>query len=400
MAARLTLIDTTMKSFLITYFILSVIGNAHGNSTDDLKNKIDQVLSPIEEMLKEDPTGETIQASFTKSRITNSIISNFYEVAGPIDEFSQARGERAKQVEQWLLPHEDALITFLNAGEVGDPPHPSANMSLLNFAAPTEKLCAALLAVGRNTKGKAQYCGEAYDIIFKLEMETPEIMQEVIEKIAWRDNDPRYQSSEQTRLGTILLSHATVWGRKELVEMYRNFLSVPYKEDHYSNKVEKMRVLSNYRIAFTGLKAFGKLDESLVASMKERLAEIELSGTDNDRIAIEVANDSIGIAEGKIRPKPLNNFKGQFLGISKQTNAAWLAENPAKSSTEKERPDRRLSESPVYGATTTNKKASDAFIFGTVAEGVGKGWGLWLAGICGMAIAAILIWRWKSKSTI
>jgi hypothetical protein len=399
MAARLTLIDTTMKSFLITYFILSVIGNAHGNSTDDLKNKIDQVLSPIEEMLKEDPTGETIQASFTKSRITNSIISNFYEVAGPIDEFSQARGERAKQVEQWLLPHEDALITFLNAGEVGDPPHPSANMSLLNFAAPTEKLCAALLAVGRNTKGKAQYCGEAYDIIFKLEMETPEIMQEVIEKIAWRDNDPRYQSSEQTRLGTILLSHATVWGRKELVEMYRKFLSVPYRKEYYSSQVDKMRISSNYGIAFTGLKAFGKLDESLVVLMKDRLAEIALSGTGDDQNTIAIADDSIGIAEGKIRPKPLNNFKGQFLGISKQTNAAWLAANPAKPPTEKERPDRRLSESPVNGTRTTNKTASDSSTIGTVAEGDGKRWGLWLAGICGMAIAAILIWRWKSKAT-
>ena len=387
-----------MKSLLITYFIFSIIGTAHGDSTDDLKKKIYHVLSPIEEKLKEDPTGETIQASFAKSRITNSIISNFYEVAGPIDEFSQAREERAKQVEQWLLTHEDALIAFLNAGEVGDPPHPSANMSLLNFATPTEKLRKALLAVGRNTKGKAQYCGEAYDIIFKLEMETPEIMQEVIQKIAWRDSDPRYQSSDQTRLGTILLSHATVWGRTELMEMYRKFLSVPYKQDHYSNKVEKTRLLSNYRLAFTGLKAFGKLDDSLVALMKERLAEIELSGTDNDRIAIEVADDSIGIAEGKIRPKPLNNFKGQFLGISKQTNAAWLAANPKEPSTEKERPDRRLSELQANGTKTTNKETSDLSTIESLARGVGKGWGLWLTGICGVIIAVMLIWRLKSKT--
>jgi hypothetical protein len=379
--------------------MLLISGNSYGDSTGDLKKKIQKVLSPIEEMLKEDPTGETIQASFAKSRITNSIISNFYEVAGPIDEFSQARGERAKQVEQWLLPHEDALIAFLNAGEVGDPPHPSAHMSLLNFAAPTEKLREALLGVGRNPKGRSQYAAEAYDTIFKLELETPQIVQEVIEKIAWRDNDPRYQTSDQTSLGSDLLASATKWGRPELMEMYRKFLSVPYRENYHSSQVKKMRLSSNYRIAFTGLKAFGKLDDSLVALMKERLAEIELSGTDNDRIAIEVANDSIGIAEGKIRPKPLNNFKGQFLGISKQSNAAWLAANLAKPSTEKERPDRRLSESPVQGTKTTNKKASDASIIGTVAEGVSKSWGLWLAGICGMAIAAILIWRWKSKAT-
>lgn len=388
-----------MKLLLLTFLMLSISGNSYGDSTDDLKNKFLQVLSPIEEMLKEDPTGETIQASFSKSRITNSIISYFYEVAGPLDEFSQAREERAKQVEQWLAPHEDALIAFLNAGQVGDPGHPSANMSLLQFAAPTEKLRDALLGVGRNPKGKSQYTAEAYDTIFKLELETPQIMQEVIQKIAWCDKDPRYQTSDQTSLGTDLLASGIRWGRPELMEMYRKFLSVPYREEYYSSRLGKMRLLGNYRAAFSGLKAFGKLDESLVVLMKERLAEIALSGSDDDRIAIEVAFDSIGIAEGQIRPKPLTNLKGQFLGISKKTYPAWLAAHPPKPSTEKERPDRRLSESPVNETKTTNKKASDPSIIGYLAEGVGKSWGLWLAGICGMIIAGILIWRWKSKPT-
>jgi hypothetical protein len=378
--------------------MLLISGNSYGDSTDDLKNKLIKVLSPIEEMLEDDPSGQTIQASFSKSRITNSIISYFYEVAGPLDEFSPAREERVKQVEQWLSPHENALIAFLNAGQVGDPGHPSANMSLLQFAAPTEKLRDALLGVGRNPKGRSQYTAEAYDTIFKLELETPQIMQEVIQKIAWRDNDPRYQTSDQTSLGTDLLASATRWGRPELIEMYRKFLNVPYREEYYSSRVEKMRLLSNYRLAFTGLKAFGKLEESLVVLMKERLAEIALSGTDNDRIAIEVADDSIGIAEGHIRPKPLTNLKGQFLGISKQTYPAWLAAHPAKPSTEKERPDRRLSESPANGTIMTNQKATDPFTIESLAGGIGKSWGLWLAGICGMIIAVMLIWRWKSKS--
>jgi hypothetical protein len=379
--------------------MLSISGNSYGESENDLKNRISRVLSPIEEMLKGDPSGETIQVSFSKSRITNSVISYFYEVAGPLDEISPAREERAKQVEQWLSPHEGAMIAFLNAGQVGDPGHPSANMSLLQFAAPTEKLRDALLGVGRNPKGRAQYAAEAYDTIFKLELETPQILQEVIQKIAWRDNDPRYQTSDQTSLGTDLLASATKWGRPELMEMYRKFLSVPYRQEYYSSKVEKMRLLSNYRIAFAGLKAFGKLEESLVVLIKERLAEIALSGTDNDRIAIEVADDLIGIAEGQIRPKPLTNLKGQFMGISKQAYPAWLEAHPAKPSTEKERPDRRLSESPANRTKTTNKEASHPSTIGSLAERVGKSWGLWLTGICGIIISAILIWRWKSKSS-
>jgi hypothetical protein len=378
--------------------MLSISGNSYGDSTNDLKNKFLQVFSPIEEMLKEDPSGETIQASFSKSRITNSIISYFYEVSGPLDEFSPAREERAKQVEQWLAPHEDALIAFLNAGQVGDPPHPSANMSLLQFAAPTGKLRDALLGVGRNPKGRSQYTAEAYDTIFKLELETPQIMQEVIQKIAWRDNDPRYQTSDQTSLGTDLLANAIKWGRPELMEMYRKFLSVPYREEYYSSRVEKMRLLSNYRLAFTGLKAFGKLDESLVALMKERLAEIKLSGTDNDLIAVEVADDSIGIAEGRIRPIPLTNLKGQFLGISKKTYAAWLAAHPPKPSTENDRPDRRPT-SPDERTTPSNTIPPHASATGSFSQKIGVGWIPTFAGIIGIIIATILIWRWKSRPT-
>ncbi len=387
-----------MKLLLFTCLLLFVSGDSYGDSTDDLKNKLSRVLYPIEEMLKEDPSGEIIQTSFSKSRITNSIISYLYEVGGPLDEFFPAREERVKQVEQLLSPYEDALIAFLYAGQAGDPPHPSANMSLVQFASPTEKLRDALLGVGRNPKGRSQYAAEAYDTIFKLQLETPEIMQEVIQKIAWRDNDPRYQTSDQTSLGTDLLVNAANWGRPELTEMYRKFLSVPYREEFYSSRVKKMRLLSSYRLAFTGLKSFGKLDESLVGLMKDRLAEIKLSGTDDDRIAIDVADDSIGIAVGRIRPEPLTNLKGQFLGISKQTYPAWLAAHSDKPSTEEKRSERRPSKSPIAEARIPDEKTPDS-LTGSWVKKIAKDGSLIFAGFIGIIIAAILIWRWNSKST-
>jgi len=319
-------------------------------------------------------------------------------VAGPLDEFSQAREERAKQVEQWLAPHDDALIAFLNAGQLSNPSYPSANMSLLQFAAPTEKLRDALLEVGRNPQGRAQYSAGAYDTILKLGLETPQIMQDVIQKIAWRDNDPRHQSSEQARIGSILLAHAAKWGRPELMDMYQKFLSVPYLEGSYSNELEKMRLSSNYRIAFSSLKAFGKLDESLISLMKERLAEIELSGTDNDRNVIHITYDSIGIAEGQIRPMPLTNLKGQFLGISKQIYPAWLAAHPTKLSTEKERLDQRPS-LPSEMTLPSDTIIPDDSAAEPLKQKIEVGWIATFVGISGTVIAVILIWRWKSRST-
>lgn len=65
-----------------------------------------------------------------------------------------------------------------------------------------------------------------------------------------------------------------------------------------------------------------------------------------------------------------------------------------------QRPDRRPSESQAVETPIPNEKIPDSSIVGLLVQKIGKGKSLTIAGIIGIIIAAILIWRWKSKSAL
>lgn len=65
---------------------------------------------------------------------------------------------------------------------------------------------------------------------------------------------------------------------------------------------------------------------------------------------------------------------------------------------ESQRPDRRPSEFRALETPIPNEKISDSSTLGLLVQKIGKGESLTIAGIIGIIIAAILIWRWKSKS--
>jgi hypothetical protein len=67
---------------------------------------------------------------------------------------------------------------------------------------------------------------------------------------------------------------------------------------------------------------------------------------------------------------------------------------------ESQRPDRRYSESPVEATSKPYEKNPGSSRIGSFMQTVGKSGNLTFAAIIGMIVVAILIWRWKSKSTI
>ncbi len=66
---------------------------------------------------------------------------------------------------------------------------------------------------------------------------------------------------------------------------------------------------------------------------------------------------------------------------------------------EVQRPDRRPSGSPVEVTSEPNGKEPESSKVGTLVQRIGKGWSLTFAGMIGIIISAVLIWRWKSKPT-
>lgn len=305
---------------------LAASGCVKSDPAEEMRDKIDGALRSIELHLKEDPSGAKFQASLSKSNLANWIIAYCGDGDVPLETFSAVREKKVAEVEQWLSPYEGNLIAVLKAGQGNS----SAIMGLLQFAAPTERLRDALLDVGRNADMNEQYSAKAYDLIFKLGLENDQVLREVMEKTALRNGDARDQDLRDASLAAALLSKSTGWGRREFLEMYRKFLNVPYQAGPQANGVEKMRTLSNYDYAFTGLKAFGKLDGGLVDLMKKRMEELRLSGSGDDKNTLQHASDSVDIAEGRVRPLPLTNFKGRLLGVSRQAYPSWLQAHPVK----------------------------------------------------------------------
>jgi len=66
---------------------------------------------------------------------------------------------------------------------------------------------------------------------------------------------------------------------------------------------------------------------------------------------------------------------------------------------EVQRPDHRSSGSTADAMRLPNERTPDSSKMGSLVQRIGKGGSLVFAGIIGIIIAAILTWRWKSRST-
>ena len=153
-----------------------------------------------------------------------------------------------------------------------------------------------------------------------LDLGDPEVAKEVIELIEERD-----AKSARSPVGGALMGKLTRWARPEMKNMYLELLSVSYKPENFTIPGGKARLTSNYQRSFEGLKAFGKLDDSVVSMMRERLSEVPLEEEPDFH---RLARDPLLIAEGKLRPEPVVNLKGQLLGISQEAYPSWLAAHP------------------------------------------------------------------------
>lgn len=373
---------------LLVLFHLSILVGC-ASSDERVKARIDQVLTPLESLLASDSSGLAAQKHLNKEWLPSYVFQPyFYEVPQTLYETSPGRDERVRKVEQWMAPYEQSLIKVLLACQSNWEP-PNAVVDYLQFAAPTPQLREALLSVARNPKALPHYAAEAYDKIFMLDMDNPELVNEVIDLIKERN-----EKTNRAELGRDLMGRTSKWALPEMKEIYLGFLSIPYNPENYSFPGGRLRLRTDYQRAIEGLMAFGKQEDSVVSMMKERLVEIP---QEEDRDLHRLFRDPLLIAEGNLRPEPVVNLKGQLLGISKEKYPAWLAAQPTKPSADKERPDRRTSELADGGMET--KKSSDPSAIRPLVQRVGESWRLWFTGICGMIIAGLLIWRWKSNST-
>ncbi len=367
--------------FLAIFHFTLLVGCA--SSDGRVKGRIDEVLKPLESLLVSDPSGLAAQEHLNKEWLPSHVFQPyFYEVQETLYEASPGRDERVRKVEQWMAPYEQSMINVLLACQ-SNWEGPDAVVDYLKFAAPTPELRDALLSVARNPEALPMHATDAYDTIFMLGM-GDSVMGEIIDLINERDG-----KSKRAEMGRDLIGKATRWARPEMKEIYINFLSVPYKPENYSFPGGKLRLRTDYQRAITGLMAFGRLEESVVSMMKERLAEIP---QEEDRDLHRLFRDPLLIAAGNGRPEPVVNLKGQLLGISKEKYPAWLAAHPALNTVAEERAEKRSAGVELRETSKRNEQSSDA---SSIAARIRK--------ICGEFIIFVLLalcalsWYWRNK---
>ena len=174
--------------------------------------------------------------------------------------------------------------------------------------------------------------------------------------------------------------------------MYLQLLSVSYEPENFTTSGGRARLISNYQRSFEGLKAFGKLDDSVISMMRERLSEVPLEEEPDFH---RLARDPLLIAEGKLRPEPVVNLKGQLLGISQEVYPSWLAAHPDDEKTEIIRQSKRHPEEAV------NKLRNSATEIGSSLSAPNDATRanllpLWLALGIG-SLVAILLYRLSKK---
>lgn len=236
---------------------------------------------------------------------------------------------------------------------------PNSVASPLSLAKPTPTLRTALLKIARDSNTDTQKVAEAYDTLFMLALDDAEVRKEVRDKIKWRN-----ESSTRAGLASdLLVRGSSRWGLSELEDLYRHFLSIPYKLENYPARSGRPELQYQYDISIRGLKAFGKLGASFADLLKARLAEMDPA---EDADLINSCKETILMVEGKCNPKPVVSWKGAFLGVSSKSYPAWLADHktssPAPAPRRKRHPYKarhpkppaiqdRFSAEPIYAKT-------------------------------------------------
>lgn len=136
-------------------------------------------------------------------------------------------------------------------------------------------------------------------------------------------------------------------------------------------------------------------DPIFVKTAIQKLFAKLAQGTEREKIILSnktaVLEHLVQFAEDNKSDTTINRETLKLLEITKP----YQGKTPPA---ESQRPDRRPSESRAVETPIPNEKIPDSSTVGLLVQKIGKGESLTIAGIIGIIIAAILIWRWKSKS--
>jgi hypothetical protein len=293
----LVLVMTTNESFAVT--------------AEEVEARITESIEAAQKAFATDPSGLEAQKVLNNSRlIIDTIQPYFYMVPGALHEHSPSRQIRVEQVEDWLGRYEPFFVKLI--GTLSDPKTDSkAITNFVKFTKPTPQIKAALLQVARSESARPDNAAAAYDGIFYLQLDDPEIRREVVDIFDWMDE----RHTKADLAASLRNMTAELWATPEALDYWRQSLSVPYIPENYPDLGGAQKLSSSYRWAALALSHFGKMDDGLAELARQRAEEVRKAG--GHQRTIDKLIFAAEVLEGTRPPEIAVNWKGQLLGASK-----------------------------------------------------------------------------------
>lgn len=301
----------TFRIVLFGVLLAAKAAHSFDFTAADVEARIVETFDAAERSLAVDPSGLEAQRILNKSRlIIDTIQPYFYIVPGALHEHSAARQIRVEQVESWLGRYEPFFLKLI--GTLSDPRTDSKVITnYVKFTKPTPEIKSALLQVARSEIARPDNAAAAYDGIFYLQLDDPEIRREVVGLLDWMDE----RHTKASLAAQVRNMSAALWATPEMLDYWRESLSVPFSPENFPTRGGSERLDTNYSIAVTALSHFGEIDNDLAKLARQRAEEIRKAG--GNQRTIDKLIFAAEVLEGTRPPEIAVNWKGQLLGASK-----------------------------------------------------------------------------------
>lgn len=291
-----------MKAILImTAIAVSIMVNAKADTLSQVKTNLERLQTANK--LAAGVRGENNDQLV---RETHRLIQIYVREADQNDWAtpSSERLKRLSQVANAIQPYTSLLVQLgspfekefkMGQGTVqGTEQYNQGTLNLLSYAKPTDELKQELLQLANvpNPRGAAR---AAYNLIFQLGLDTPEVRQEIVNRMsAYQETD------ESTAAAEVYFSAGAEWRIKEAVPLYVDLL-----QSNYRDKTEL-----NWRVRSiaAAVRPLGSQAAEILPLLQQQLARMKAENADFRDI--NVVEGAIRAVEGKDPIEPLLAVSG------------------------------------------------------------------------------------------
>lgn len=330
-----------MKRLFITILLihfLTLLEFSCFAANKSITTQIDETLSQLPQILRDDPTGAKAQEFIGDSHVSYGIQGYFYEVPGALMEHSYQRQNRIQEVEVLLQPYEKVLIELTQA-TLNSKNRDTNSLRLLAFFQETPDIKNLLLQIIRNPVYSRSLINQTYDTYFMLQLDNPQFRRNFVDFIKTNLN-------QRTTLGDLadgLYSMSGRWAVPEMEELYLQAIQTPILPENYIEGISRLSLIAKIRNAARGLDYYGTMPTNYIEALKARIKELDLTSGD-ERNTLQQLEQTLAIMEGRRMPEFAVSWKGQLLGISKETYRKWFGH------------DRVIQDAAVFDQSASNNK--------------------------------------------